>query len=298
MSLDQLHNEWLSLIEISGPFLAVPVLKEVFPQGLEELEGIKRKRLRQAYDEWREAWETDDPQFPDLHRAWIKEVLARGLELDEDGRGDVLRSGDRLPESLHVVLPEHGVTVTPDMAVVDEQQGEKALLLIHIYPAEVDLEMTSRQDGWAATPAERMVQLCRQTGCRLGIVTNGERWMLVDAPVGAVSTFASWYARLWSQEPITLQAFVHLLGIRRFFFDTSEQLPALIDRSLKFQDEVTDALGEQVRRAVEVLIQSLDKADLDRNRELLREVPPTELYEAGLTVMMRLVFLLSASRNQ
>jgi len=36
--------------------------------------------------------------------------------------------------------------------------------------------------------------------------------MLVDAPVGAVTTFASWYARIWSQEPITLQAFVHLLG--------------------------------------------------------------------------------------
>lgn len=297
MSSDQLHNEWLSLIEISGPFLAIPVLKEVFPQGLEELDGVKRKRLRQAYDEWREAWETDDPQFPDLHRAWIEEVLARGLELDEDGRGDVLKSGGRLPESLRVALPEHGITLAPDMAVVDEQQADKALLLIHVYPAEVDLEATSKLDGWAASPAERMVQLCRLTGCRLGIVTNGERWMLIDAPVGAVTTYASWYARLWGQEPITLQAFVHLLGIRRFFFDTSEQLPALLDRSLKFQDEVTDALGEQVRRAVEVLIQSLDKADLDRNRELLRDVVPTELYEAGLTVMMRLVFLLSAEER-
>ena len=117
-----------------------------------------------------------------------------------------------------------------------------------------------------------MVQLCRPTGCRLGLVTNGERWMLVDAPVGAVTTFASWYARIWSQEPITLQAFVHLLGIRRFFVDEADQLPALFDRSLKYQDEVTDALGEQVRRAVEVLIQALDKADQDRNRELLRDV--------------------------
>lgn len=297
MSLDQLHNEWLSLIEISGPFLAIPVLKEAFPQGLEELDGIKRKRLRQAYEEWREASEMDDPQFPDLHRAWIEEVLARGLELDEDGKGDVLKSGDKLPENLRVALPEHGITLAPDMAVIDEQQSNKALLLIHIYPAETDLEATSKMDGWAASPAERMVQLCRMTGCRLGFITNGERWMLIDAPVGAVTTFASWYARLWSQEQITLQAFVHLLGIRRFFVDTAEQLPALIDRSLKFQDEVTDALGEQVRRAVEVLIQSLDKADLDRNRELLRDVAPTELYEAGLTVMMRLVFLLSAEER-
>ena len=81
------HHDWLSLIEISGPFLAVPVLKEALPQGLEELDAAKRKRLRQAYDEWREALETDDPCFADLHTAWIDEVLSRGLELDDDGRG-------------------------------------------------------------------------------------------------------------------------------------------------------------------------------------------------------------------
>ena len=49
MSTPGVHDDWLSLIEISGPFLAVPVLKEAFPQGLEELDGIKRKRLRHAY---------------------------------------------------------------------------------------------------------------------------------------------------------------------------------------------------------------------------------------------------------
>jgi len=56
-------------------------------------------------------------------------------------------------------------------------------------------------------------------------------------------------------------------------------------------------LGLQVRRAVEVLIQALDKADLDRNRELLHDVAPAVLYEAGLTVMMRLVFLMSAEER-
>ena len=46
------HHEWLSLIEISGPFLAVPVLNEAFPQGLEVLDGIKKKRIRQAYEKY------------------------------------------------------------------------------------------------------------------------------------------------------------------------------------------------------------------------------------------------------
>jgi predicted RecB family endonuclease len=291
------HHDWLALIEISGPFLAVPVLKETFPQGLEELDGLKRKRLRQAYEEWRDALETDDPQFPELHTAWIAEVLSRGLEFDEDGKGDVLKRTDWCVANLNVSLPEHGVAVSPDLAVVDEQQANKPLMLIKTYGQDVDLDVNLKQDGWAATPADRMVQLCRAAGCRLGLVTNGERWMLVDAPVGAVTTFASWYARIWGQEPITLQAFVHLLGIRRFFVDEAEQLPALFDRSLKYQDEVTDALGEQVRRAVEVLIQALDKADQDRDRELLRGVKESVLYEAALTVMMRLVFLLSAEER-
>jgi type I restriction-modification system DNA methylase subunit len=297
MSNHDLHHDWLALIEISGPFLAVPVLKEAFPQGLEELDGIKRKRLRQAYEEWREAIETDDPQFDELHAAWIDEVLARGLELDEDGKADALKRADWCAANLNATLPEHGVMLSPDLAVIDEQRGNKPLMLIHTYGQDVDLDATLKLDGWGATPADRMVQLCRATGCRLGLVTNGERWMLVDAPVGAVTTFASWYARIWSQEPITLQAFVHLLGIRRFFVDEAEQLPALFDRSLKYQDEVTDALGEQVRRAVEVLIQALDKADQDRDRELLRDVKEPVLYEAALTVMMRLVFLLSAEER-
>ena len=290
-----MHHEWLSLIEISGPFLAIPVLNEAFPQGLEELDATKRKRLRQAYDEWREAQETDDSRLEDLHAAWIDEVLSRGLELDEDGRGGVLKHKDWCANHLTVALPEHGVSLSPDFAVVGN--GDAPLMLVQAYAQDVDLDATRKLDGWASTPTERMVALCRATGCRLGLVTNGERWMLVDAPVGAVTTFASWYARIWSQEPVTLQAFVHLLGIRRFFVDESERLPALLDRSLKFQDEVTDALGEQVRRAVEVLIQSLDKADQDRDRELLRGVKETELYEAALTVMMRLVFLLCAEER-
>jgi len=293
------HHDWLSLIEISGPFLAVPVLKEAFPQGLEELDTAKRKRLRQAYDEWRESLGNDDPQLDELHAAWIDEVLSRGLELDEDSRADVLRRKDWCAAHLTVALPEHGVSLSPDFAVVAAigDKSDVPLMLVHAYAPDVDLDATRKLDGWASTPAERMVTLCRATGCRLGLVTNGERWMLVDAPVGAVTTFASWYARIWAQEPVTLQAFVHLLGIRRFFVDESERLPALFDRSLKYQDEVTDALGEQVRRAVEVLIQSLDKADQDRDRELLRGVKEAELYEAALTVMMRLVFLLSAEER-
>jgi hypothetical protein len=297
MRSSNIHDEWLSLLEISGPFLAPPVLNDAFPQGLDLLDPSKRKRLRQAYEEWREALDSEDPEFIQLHRAWIKEVISNCLGFDEDGKGAHLMFGSSIPDPLTVQIPEHGVTLSPEYVLVDEQHDKKPLLLIQSYSSNTDLQTAMSIDGWSTTPADRMVNLCRLTGCRLGLLTNGERWMLVDAPVGAVTTFASWYARLWTQEPITLHAFVHLLGIRRFFVAASEQIPALIDKSLQHQDEVTTALGEQVQRAVEVLIQSLDRADQDRNRELLKDVTPADLYEAGLTVMMRLVFLLSAEER-
>jgi len=289
--------EWLDWLEASGPFLAVPVLKKNFPQGLEKLDPQKQRHLRQAYDEWREAKETADPDLTELHTAWIDLVLKMGLELDEDDSGDNLKSPGQLPNDLTVQVSEHGVTLIPDYAVVDDQNANKSLMLIQVFDPGIDLNEAVRGDSWASTPSERMIRLCRDTGTRLGLITNGEQWLFVDAPVGGVTSFASWYVHLWSSEPVLLQAFVSLLGIRRFFVAEDEQLPALLDRSLEYQDEVRDTLGEQVRRAVEVLIQALDKADVDRNRELLRDVGVRELYEGGLTVMMRLVFLLSAEER-
>lgn len=290
-------HEWLHLIEVSGPFLATPVLDESFPQGLDGLSPLVKKHLRQAYEEWIEATEQSDSHLSELHEAWIAEVLRKGLELDPRGNGEVLKPSQWCAEHIQCVPAEHGVMISPSWAIVDPET-QVPQMMVQAYAPDVALDASFKLEAWNTTPVECMVQLCRATNCRLGLVTNGEQWMLVDAPVGAVCSYASWYARIWSQEPITLQAFVHLLCLTRFRDEVSRRLPALLDRSLKHQDEVTYALGAQVRRAVEVLVQALDRADLDRNRALLQDVKEPELYEAALTVMMRLVFLLSAEEQQ
>jgi hypothetical protein len=286
------HIEWLSLIEVSGPFIAVSMLEKTLPQGLEAVETPRRQRLREAYEEWRDAVDEDDPQLIELHREWIRLVIMELLEYDRE----VLHSHNGSDGTCTYRSPDHPVTFSPAY-VVRSAGDEKPRLLISIQPPGTDLETARLGDGWPSTLVERMVLLCRSAGVQLGLLTDGERWMLVNAPIGAPSSHASWYARLWFQEPVTLKAFQSLLGVRRCFGPAEEALDALLEESLKHHEEVTDTLGEQVRRAVEVLVQCLDKADQDRNRELLRDVSPAELYEAGLTVMMRLVFVLCAEER-
>ncbi len=283
--------EWLSLVDISGPFLVPAVLEQVFPQGLEKIQTPHRQRIRSAYEEWRDAVDDDDPQIREMHSAWVVMVLQDMLEYEDE----VLVPRKSLDGKCIYRAPEHGVEYAPDYAVRGADGNLR--LLIAVWPPETDLEKAPSGDSWTASPLERMTLLCRAADTRLGLVTDGERWMLVNAPVGATSGYAAWLARLWWQEPVTMKAFQSLLGVRRFFGPKEETLDALLEKSSEFQEEVTDTLGEQVRRAVEILVQSLGRADQDRNGELLNDVRPAELYEAGLTVMMRMVFTLCAEER-
>lgn len=291
MTIDQKHAEWLSLLEVPGAFLAVPVLKQTLPQGLEKVETPFRQRLRSAHDEWCEAVDEDATDLDAVHQEWVRLVLQDFLEYE----ASVLKVGDDIPASLQYNHMQSDVTVRPDYAVMS---GDDAKLLITVMPPGADLENPLSSDAWASTPAERLTALCKASGVKLGLVTNGDRWMVIGAKKDGSSSRASWYARLWFQEPVTLQAFYSLLGVRRCFGAEDQTLVALIEQSSEYQNEITDTLGEQVRRAVEVLVQALDRADLDRNRTLLEDVTPAELFEAGLTVMMRLVVVLCAEERK
>jgi len=245
-----------------------------------------------AYGEWANNQLGARPD-PAIHTQWLRFVLANVLEMPRE----VLAEGPALPPGLHAHIVDENETLRPDIALVSPGD-RKPRLLIKLYPQEQDLEKAIAGHHWKASPATRMMELLRNTNIRIGLVTNGERWMLVDAPPNETTGFASWYAALWLEEPVTLRAFRSLLRAQRFFgVPDDEMLEALLSESASNQQEVTDQLGYQVRRAVEVLVQSLDRIDKDKNRQLLGTLPETELYEAALTVMMRLVFLMSAEER-
>src|SRR5208283_1839824 len=103
------HNEWLSLIEVSGPFLSVPVLDRVFPHGLDKDETPEGKELvrnlRLAFDEWEDDKDGERPN-PAIHKAWIDFVIKQGLGLPDE----VLAEGQNIPQTLKATIAEHGET--------------------------------------------------------------------------------------------------------------------------------------------------------------------------------------------
>jgi type I restriction-modification system DNA methylase subunit len=292
MSITRHHNEWLSLVPNSGPFLSLPVLAQAFPQGLDAHDADHARRLRMAFDEW------DDNQLgkrpdPGLHRAWMKFVLAETLGYDE-----LLAEGQAIPQTLKSEVAEYGETLRPDW-IVNDPTTKKARLLVQVFPRSQSLTKPVASSRWKTSPDTRMMQLLHDTGIRLGIVTNGDHWMLVNAPKNETTGYVSWYANLWLEEKDTLRAFRTLLGADRLFsVPENETIEALLDKSANDQQEVTDQLGYQVRKAVEVLIQALDKADQEHGRKLLGDVNEKVLYESALTVMMRLVFLFCAEERE
>lgn len=292
MSVTRHHADWLSLVEVSGPFVSLPVLQKVFPQGLEGRDPAQAKVLRAAYEEWQ-----DNPTAPGKQRAWVMHVLISVLGYPENQ----IAEGQTLPAGLEANMPEMGETLRPDFALVAPTGTDTAgqpQLLIASHPAEQSLDKPVIGKHWKATPATRMMELLHGANVPLGLVTNGEHWMLVYAPRGETTGYASWYGSLWLDEPITLRAFHSLLGVRRFFGVAADStLLALLKESANDQQEVTDQLGYQVREAVEVLVQSFDALDKESTRTLLKGIKPASLYDSALTVMMRLVFLFSAEER-
>jgi hypothetical protein len=227
-----------------------------------------------------------------LHHIWIKFVLEQTL-----GFENLLAEGQAIPQTIKSEIPEYRETIRPDI-VVNDPNTNKARVLVQVYPKSQSLTKPIPGKSWTL-PDGRMMQLLHDTGIRLGIVTNGDQWMLVNAKRGESTGYASWYSSLWLEEPITLRAFRTLLGTDRLFsVPDNETLEALLDASASDQQEVTDQLGYQVRKAVEVVIQALDKANQEHGRKLLEGVSEKVLYESALTVMMRLVFLFCAEERE
>lgn len=278
------HQDWLALVGISGPFLAVPVLSRVWPT-LEAVDPAWWARMRTA--------RVDGDQDPDL---WVEFLLRQlcgwGDQFRDDGLGH-----------LRVDVPEHSTSVEPDFALVEPQSAAPKLLGMTLKPGQHPSTRPKR-DPWPATPVDRMARLCRQHHVPLGLVTDGRWFALVAAPAQSVTSTAIFDTATWpeaSERPV-VRAFYSLLERRRFFgVPDGDRLPALLRESLDRQAEVTGVLGAQVRQAVEMLVRAMSWHDLhalEQNRPGLAAARSHDVYRAAVTMVIRVVFLLYAEERR
>ncbi|WP_433784632.1 Eco57I restriction-modification methylase domain-containing protein [Actinomycetospora sp. CA-101289] len=313
------RHSWLELLQTSGPFLTLPVVHRVFPDGLPPVSADRRGAVRHVVERML-ATQGEE------RRAVIDELLSGVLDWGEHHRDD-------LPDALGALVVEHRVTVHPDLAFVvdeaeesipdedvpdddaggsDDDAAEAAeptgppsggaspwRLFGRIEPWGTHPLARTTRDGWTANAAERLAVLLRARDVPVGLVTDGRWWAIVWAPRRAATGVAVFDASLFSEEPDSLAAFAALLGRQRFLgVAAPDTLPRLLEESLERGEELTDALGRQVRDAVELLVRTLDRLDADSGGALLARVDDDELYRGVITVMMRVVFLLFAEERR
>ena len=97
------RHSWLELVHTSGPFLTLPVVDRVWPNGLPEVSREPRRAVRAAVAG---ALESRGATRYDA----IRTVLCQGLDW-----GQHLRWGNDLPAALGEPVAEHGLVLTPEI---------------------------------------------------------------------------------------------------------------------------------------------------------------------------------------
>jgi len=327
-STAQQHRQWLGLVDTEGPFLSVPVLTDLYPQGIPGMSRERREVLRAAKPALDRAWDTWDADrdseatltsYRHARDAWVDTVLTEVLGWD--GLWTTAQDRPVLAETYRAASDGiQAVTVTPTGALM---RGEEVGALVLVTDPADSLREVG-QDGWATSPIDRVAAMLRAPGstCSIGVVTDGRWWAMVSAPREGSAASGVVDCQTWVEEPATRDAFCELLSVRRLVGGTAaHRLPRLFEDSVLAAEEVTEALGTQVRSAVELIVSALSDALLDAaeretlaNRESAEstepgndmggetdsgplEVGPQEVYEAVVTVMMRCVFLLFADER-
>ncbi len=130
---------------------------------------------------------------------------------------------------------------------------------------------------------------------QLALITNGRQWRLLFAGLD-YDAWCEWDMDMWFEEGGLSPQVTALRTLLNFELWTpkSEDAPPLLLQAIrdtrKGQAELSEELGEQVRKAVEKLIQGHSEA----LREYHDSVAPADIYRAACRVVMRLIVILFA----
>ncbi|MGS0561821.1 Eco57I restriction-modification methylase domain-containing protein [Microbacterium aurugineum] len=284
----------MTLVDTDGPFLSKAALRSFYPHGLPKPDAS-----------------VDDVNatFVEEHTRWLKASASASADVAHKARDrwvavvlhDLLQWEDNLnlapAASLRAHSPNSAITIAP-WATLETDGPPRAL--VTVVERTANLRATGA-DGWSANAIDRMANLLRETGVTVGIVTDGRWWALVSAAKDVTTASGIFDARLWREERPSRDAFFALASFTSIAGGLPEKrLDLLFAESVASAEQITEALGDQVRRAVELVLQSFSDVHLralSEHGESPLPDDPKRVYEGAVTVLMRVVFLLFAEER-
>lgn len=280
---EQRHADWIGMLQPEGLVVSVPVLvdHDAYVKQPPETQGSLRVLC-------------PDEVFPD--RAAFDRFLSDMLGWPASR----LAAGEAA-EPFAVPLPELGVVLRPDAALVDRNGAP----ILYVTWSDQDLDASAGDPRWPVSRQGRFERLLLEsqrpnapgtpigvhacpTAIRLTYAPRGEAPGSLTFPIDALYAFDG---------RLLVDALWMLLGADRLFtVPEAQRLPAILRDSRQRQEKVTEELAGQVEEALEILVAGFDVANQRRNGALLRALDGddgVEQFRAGLvTVLLRLVFLL------
>ncbi|ODH02431.1 N-6 DNA methylase [Nostoc sp. KVJ20] len=286
----RLHKEWLGFLQPVGLVVSPPALsaaQAVVNRNVVELQQTLATVARREPlpGDSKETFGIDD--FP----AFTINVLGWQAE-------DLVAS----PEEFAIALPDYNEVLTPTYAVPDPNGGW--MMLVQVLPDGTELDNAGAEDskstGWHASPQSKFERLLKETKVYTGLLCNGTELRLVYAPLGESSGHLTFPVQAMCEVSgrLILGAMEMLLSADRLFNVPSDRrLSAILEKSRKYQNDVSIKLAEQVLEALWDLLRGFQIADATTKSGLISDIAttaPQHIYGGLITVLLRLVFLLYA----
>jgi hypothetical protein len=237
---------------------------------------------------------------------WVDAVLEKYVECVP---GQIAKQHDiRINITAPIRIGNHTETIRPHRVVLADATGTKVALLIMVD--------TSSQFGRGRerTAYARFLELLRGSGHRLGLLTNGSQFRLIYAGLDFES-WVEWESDRWfdggdgTEELNGLRQLLSTDSLKPVKSGISGLLDA-VEESRKRQADLSSVLRENVRQAVEFLLEDVStahrtKSDLftalvesNSERRLTDAEAHEALLQATVRIVMRLVVCLFAESRK
>jgi hypothetical protein len=237
---------------------------------------------------------------------WVDALLEKYVEC---GHGQIAKQHDiRINVTAPVRIGSRTETLRPHRVVFADETGTKIALLVM---ADTSPHVGR---GRGRTAYARFLELLRSTGHRIGLLTNGSQFRLIYAGLD-FEAWAEWETERWFDDG---EGTEELDGLRQLLSPESVKpvksgasgLLDAIEESRKRQADLSSVLRENVRQAVELILEDVSTAHRTKpdlfaslvasgsERPLTDAEAHEALLQATVRIVMRLVVCLFAESRQ